>query len=149
MAKILVKSKLQRLAAQKKDAYVTRVVNLPLIDADTLLERAADNSGLRRGVLYAAVDAVNNEIKNFLANGHPVEVPMLGIFRFAVNAHASETMEDAGTAQIYRRKIIYRPTVALNRYINTINLTKLQADIVDDTNADNKPTGTGDDPNNG
>jgi len=149
MAKILVKSKLQRLAAQKKDAYVTRPVSLPMIDSDTLLERAADNSGLRRGVLYAAVDAVNNEIKNFLVNGHPVQVPLLGIFSFGINAHAAEKMEDAGTAMIYRRKIMYRPTVTLKRVLDTINLVKLQNDIVDDTNADNKPTGTGDDPNNG
>ena len=86
MAKVWLKSKLQNLAMKKKEAYVTRSITLPRIDKDTLLARAADNSGIRRGVFYQAVDALCNEFKNFLMNGHSVEVPEVGSSRFGVNA---------------------------------------------------------------
>ena len=122
MSKIWIRSRLQKLAMKKKNAYVTRSVTLPKIDKDTLLERAADNSGIRKGVVYAAADAITNEIENFLLNGHSVEVPLLGSFRFGVKAHASDTQEGAGVEQIYRRRIIYTPHAAIKRLIKTVNL---------------------------
>ena len=146
MSKILVKSKLQRLAVQKKDAYVTRSVSLPMVDEKTLIERAAENSLINPGHLYAAMQAVTQTFRNFLFMGHPVKFPNVGVFRFAVNAKATEDKEEAGVEQIYRRKILYRPTVDLNRALEGIQLEKLQNDITDDTNKDNQQSG---DNNNG
>ena len=147
MSKILVNSKLQRLAAQKKDAYVTRSVSLPMIDEKTLIERAAENSLIHPGHLYAAMQAVTQTFRNFLFTGHSVQFPNVGVFRFGINAHASEQMEDGGVAQVYRLKILYRPTSDLRQALNSIQLEKLQSDIIDDTNEDNQPTGG--DENNG
>ena len=138
MPKILVKSKLQRLAVQKKNAYVTRSINLPVVDEKTLIERAAENSLINAGHLYAAMSAITQTFRNFLFMGHSVQLPKVGIFRFAVNAKASDTMKDAGVDSIYRRKIIYLPTPDLRKALKDIQLEKLQQDIVDDTNADNR-----------
>ena len=147
MAIILIKSKLQHLAIQKKDAYVTRSVNLPMIGEKTLIERAAENSLINEGHLYAAMAAITQAFRNFLFMGHPVQLPKVGIFRFAIKAKASENMEEAGVEQIYRRRINYLPTTELRKALNEIHLEKLQQDIVDDTNADNKESQDGD--NNG
>lgn len=122
MAKVWLKSKLQKLAMKKKNAYVTRSVTLPRIDKDYLLARAADNSGVRRGVFYAAVDALCNEFKNFLLNGHSVEVPEIGSFRFAVNATASDEQPESAAELVYRRKIIYTPNKDLWRSLQAISL---------------------------
>ena len=122
MAKVWLKSKLQNLAMKKKEAYVTRSITLPRIDKDTLLARAADNSGIRRGVFYQAVDALCNEFKNFLMNGHSVEVPEVGSFRFAVNAKATDTEAEAGAGQVYRRKIQYVPNKSLWRMLQQVSL---------------------------
>ncbi len=122
MAKVWLKSKLQNLAMKKKEAYVTRSITLPRIDKDTLLARAADNSGIRRGVFYQAVDALCNEFKNFLMNGHSVEVPEVGSFRFAVNAKATDTEAEAGAGQVYRRKIQYLPNKDLWRQLQQVSL---------------------------
>ena len=122
MAKVWLKSKLQNLAMKKKEAYVTRSVTLPRIDKETLMSRALENSGLRKGVFYAAVDALCNEFKNFLMNGHSVEVPEVGSFRFAVNAKATDTEEEAGAGQVYRRKILYVPNKDLWRQLQQVSL---------------------------
>ena len=122
MAKVWLKSKLQNLAMKKTEAYVTRSITLPRIDKDTLLARAADNSGIRRGVFYQAVDALTNEFKNFLMNGHSVEVPEVGSFRFGVNAKATDTEAEAGAGQVYRRKILYVPNKNLWRLLQQVSL---------------------------
>ncbi len=132
MGKIWIKSKLQNLAMKKKEAYVTRSVTLPRIDKDTLLERAADNSGIRKGVVYAAADAITNEIENFLLNGHSVEIPLLGSFRFGVNAKATDTEAEAGAGQVYRRKIIYTPSKPIWRALQTVSLVDVSEQDDDD-----------------
>lgn len=121
MAKVLLKSKLQRIACKKMNRYVTRAVVLPRINKDELLARAAANSGIRKGIIYSASDAISNEIENFLLNGHSIEVPVLGTFSFAVNASAAETEKGAGATAVYRRKIKYTPNVQLKRYLQTVN----------------------------
>ncbi len=130
MAKIWLKTKLQNLAMKKKEAYVTRSVTLPQISKDQLLDRAAANSGIRRGVIYAASDAICNEFENFILNGHSVEVPLLGCFRFMVNAKATDTEAEAGVGQVYRRKIHYQCSKPLWR--------KLQAVSLEETDLTNK-----------
>lgn len=122
MTKIWIKSNLQKLAMKKKNAYLTRSVTLPKIDKDTLLARAAANSGMRKGIVYQAADAICNEFENFVMTGHPVELPLIGTFRFGVQAHASDTKEDAGAEKVYRRKIYYTPNVSLKRMLKGVHL---------------------------
>ena len=124
MAKVWLKSKLQNLAMKKTEAYVTRSVTLPRIDKDELLERAADNSGINRGAIYAAADAITREFENFIMNGHSVEIPLVGSFRFSVNAHATDTEAEAGAGQVYRRKIHYLPSKALWRKVQQVSLVE-------------------------
>lgn len=132
MAKVWLKSKLQNLAMKKKEAYVTRSFTLPRITAEQLMARALDNSGLRKGVFYAAVDALCNEFKNFLMNGHSVEVSEVGSFRFGVNAKATDTEAEAGAGQVYRRKILYVPNKNLWRMLQQVSLEQYEGDNTDD-----------------
>lgn len=122
MAKIYLRSKLQNLAMKKKDAYVTRPVYYARITGDELLERAADNSKLRKSEIYLAAEAITREFRNFLQNGHAVTIPEIGTFRFGFRAHATDTLAEAGAAQVYRRRIIYLPCMDLRRQINTVTL---------------------------
>lgn len=122
MAKIYLRSKLQNLAMKKKDAYVTRPVYYARITGDELLERAADNSKLRKSEIYLAAEAITREFRNFLQNGHAVTIPEIGTFRFGFRAHATDTLAEAGAAQVYRRRIIYLPCMDLRRQLNTVTL---------------------------
>ena len=137
MSKILLKSKKQNIACKKYERYVTRSVTLPRIDKDELLSRAADNSGIRKGTIYAAADAICNEFKNFLLNGHSVELPLIGSFRFGVNAKVSETAQEAGADTVYRRKIKYVPNAQLKRQLQAVNLIGQDEDSDADESGDN------------
>ena len=122
MAKIYLKSKLQNLAMKKTEAYVTRPVYYARITGDELLERAADNSKLRKSEIYLAAEAITREFRNFLQNGHAVTIPEIGTFRFGFRAHATDTQEEAGAGQVYRRRILYQPCVDLKRQLYAITL---------------------------
>ncbi len=139
MARVWLKSKLQNLAMKKKEAYVTRSVTLPRITGDQLLERAADNSGISRGIIYAAADAINNEFQNYIMNGHSVEIPLVGSFRFGVNAKATDTEAEAGAGQVYRRKIHYVPSKELWRQLQQVSLVPQPADDEDDDESEPEP----------
>ena len=136
MAKVWLKSKLQNLAMKKKEAYVTRSVTLPRIDQKQLLERASANSGINQGVVFAAAAAISNEFENFLMNGHSVEIPLVGSFRFGVNAKATDTEAEAGAGQVYRRKILYVPSKALWRKLQQVSLIDHEEDEPEDSEDD-------------
>lgn len=136
MSKIWIRAKLQKLAMKKKNAFVTRSITLPRIDKDTLLERAAANSGIRKGVIYSATDAITNEIENFLLNGHSVELPLLGSFRFGVKAKATDEEPDSAVEQVYRRRIIYKPSKAIWRKLQSVNLIDVTEKAEDDDSED-------------
>ncbi len=138
MAKVWIKSKLQNLAMKKKEAYVTRSVTLPRIDKEQLLERAADNSGLNRGIIYAAADAICREFENFIMNGHSVEIPLVGSFRYGINAKATDTAAEAGAAQVYRRKIRYVPSKELWHKLQQVTLAE-QPEPEEDEEAETEP----------
>ena len=132
MGKVVLKTNLQMIALKKKDAWVTRSVTYSRIDADELLNRAAANSGIRRGIIYQAADAINNEFANFLMNGHSVELPLIGTFRFGVNAHVADTEEAAGADKVYRRKLIYRPSTELRRLALNVNFIQTEKAVASD-----------------
>lgn len=120
--KIVLKANYQRVAVKDKRAYVTRVVTYSKINKDALLRRAAANSGIRRGVIYTAADAIFNEFENFLLNGHSVELPILGNFRFGIHAKISDTREDAGAGKVYRKRLIYTPSAELKQKVKEVSL---------------------------
>lgn len=120
--KIMLKVNYQRVAVKDKRAYVTRAITYSRITKDMLLARAAANTGIRRGTLYAAMDAVINEFQNFLLNGHSVELPLLGTFAFGIKAKISDTREDAGAEKVYRRRLIFRPSPELKADVKGVSL---------------------------
>lgn len=105
-----------------KSLYMIRPITYSRIDKDTLINRAADNSQVKKSDIYESMDAVCREFRNFLCNGHSVEFPDLGTFRFGVQAKASETLENVKTNLIYRRKIIFTPSTVLKELLTNVSL---------------------------
>ncbi len=138
MSKIWIKTNRQRLAALKKEAYVTRVVSFTSVKKDALLEAAARNSGIKKGVIYSAMDAVMNEFMNFLVNGHPVQLPELGTFRFSVKARVADSVEEISADKVYRRKVVFTPSKHLKQQLGNTELIGLAKDIT--TSLDDKET---------
>jgi nucleoid DNA-binding protein len=123
MGKVVLKSNLQNLAFKKESAYVTRSVIFSRIDAKSFYEHVLRNSHIDKGQLYIASDAIGKEFKNLLCEGHSVEVPGIGTFRFGVKAKAAATAEEAGAGKVYRRRIIYTPTTEIKAILKAVELT--------------------------
>lgn len=141
MATVRLKAATQYIAAANKNMVVTRMVTYSKISADDVLDRAAENSGINRGQLAASMHAILQTFRNFVCNGHSVELPELGTFRFSINAHAVETdnADEAGADQVYRRKVIYHPSTKVKSDLEAINLSTV-TDESDDTDEDTEET---------
>lgn len=136
MGKVYLKANKQYLPSLSEDRYVTRAVNYSKISADDVLDYAEMNSGINRGQISASMHAVVQTFRNFLMNGHAVEFPELGIFRFGVNAYSTETEEESGSEQVYRRKVLYRPSTKIKSYLNAMSLVKVGDDEDEDEESD-------------
>ena len=139
MANVWLKKSLFNMAAKKKEIYCTRNVTLPRISSSDLVAAAARNSGLDRGTLQAAMDALNKEFQNYLLIGHSVEVPNIGTFRFRINAHGTDTEQEAGAGQIYTRKIWFQCNRELWRLCQAVQFEQMPTGDTEDDDEEPEP----------
>ena len=130
---IKVVKKLQKMAAQEKNLYMIRAVRYSTISGDELVDAASRNSQVNKGVLRSATNAVLNEFHNFLMNGHSVELPGIGYFRFSFSAKAPETLAELKEkgVEITQKRVLYRPNVTLASKLNEINILETGAYDID------------------
>ena len=90
-----------------------------------VITEAALRSGIQRGAINAAWDAIGEVIKAWATEGHSVAVPGLGTMRFSVRAQSVENVEDVSTKLIRTRKVIFTPNTEIKAELaNTgINIT--------------------------
>lgn len=130
--KVILKSNLMNIAFKKESLYVIRNDSYSMISSKSFIEAVQRNSGLDAHIIQAASDAIAKEFQNLLLNGHAVTVPGLGIFRFALNAKATDTQEEAGAAAVKRKKILYRPTKDLKTGLSKISLEMAKFEEVEE-----------------
>ena len=132
-SQIKVVKKQQKMAAVEKNLYTIHAVRYSAISADELVDAASRNSNVNKGVLRSATNAVLNEFHNFLMNGHSVELPGIGYFRFSFSAKAPETLAELKEkgVEITQKRVLYRPNVALASKLNEINILETGAYDID------------------
>ena len=82
---------------------------------DKVIEEASLRSGIQKGALKAAYDAIGETIKAWGTEGHSVVVPGLGTMRFGVNSKAVEDVNMVASSLITTRKIIFTPSVDVKK----------------------------------
>ncbi len=122
MGTIRIKGNYQRIHVKDKSAYISRAYRYTTIPEDELTESAARHSLMPKGQIIAAMEAIADAFSTFLMNGHAVELPGLGTFRFSIRAHIADTKEAAGASQVYARSIRFTPTKELKRLIQEVKL---------------------------
>lgn len=90
-----------------------------------VIKEASLRSGIQKGALSAAWDAIGEVIKAWATEGHSVAVPGLGTMRFGVRAASVENVEDVSSKLITSRRVIFTPSVDIKQELaNTgINIT--------------------------
>ena len=168
---INIKAQQTLVKFNKTDAGTLRYLMRPekysnLTEAKVINE-ASVRSGIAKGALKGAWDAIGEVIKAWVTEGHSVSIPGLGTLRFGMNAQAVEDVNEVAKSLIRTRKVVFTPSVDIKRelaetkiaitcYDKDGNLVKRvtstdDAEIEDPDNGtgDNTGTQTGDNTNQG
>lgn len=90
---------------------------------DKVISEAAMRSGISKGSINAAWDAIGDVIKAWATEGHSVPVPGLGTMRFGVQAEAVESVEEVKTSLISKRKVIFTPSTDIKQELKGTSIS--------------------------
>ena len=95
-----------------------------------VIKEASLRSGIQKGALNAAWDAIGEVIKAWATEGHSVAIPGLGSMRFSVRANSVENVEEVSSKLITSRRVIFTPSVDIKNELKQtgINITCFDKD---------------------
>ena len=123
---INIKAQQTLVKFSKNDAgtlrYVMRPESYSQLTEAKVIGEAAVRSGIAKGALKGAWDAIGEVIKAWVTEGHSVAIPGLGTLRFGMNADAVEDVNKVAKDLIRTRKVVYTPSVDIK---NELKQTKI------------------------
>ena len=112
---INIKAQQTLVKFNKQDAgtlrYVMRPEKYSQLTESKVITEAAVRSGIAKGALKGAWDAIGEVIKAWVTEGHSVAIPGLGTLRFGMNAQAVEDVNEVAKSLIRTRKVVFTPSV--------------------------------------
>jgi predicted histone-like DNA-binding protein len=95
-----------------------------------VIKEASLRSGIQKGALNAAWDAIGEVIKAWATEGHSVAIPGLGSMRFSVRANSVANVEEVSSKLITSRRVIFTPSVDIKNELKQtgINITCFDKD---------------------
>ena len=90
-----------------------------------VIQEASLRSGISKGAINAAWDAIGEVIKAWATEGHSVAIPGLGTMRFGVRATSVADVNLVGTDLITTRRVIFTPNSDIKEELRktSINIT--------------------------
>lgn len=95
--------------------FVLRPEMYSTLTEKKVVEEAAIRSGVSRGVMQAAWDALAAVLQAWATEGHSVAVPGLGTMRFGIKGSSVANVNDVQTSLITTRKVIFTPSVDIKQ----------------------------------
>ena len=145
---------------KEKWAYVMQADLYNKLSQSKVISEASLRSGITRGSINAAWDAIGEVIKAWATEGHSVAIPGLGSMRFGLRATSVADVNKVGTSLITSRRVIFVPNTEIKDELarTSINITCYDRDgkivkrvtssddanIEDPEGDDNNPDGGGD-----
>ena len=110
---------------EEKWAYEIQADLYSKLSADKVIQEAALRSGISRGSINAAWDAIGEVIKAWATEGHSVAIPGLGSMRFGINATSVEDVNMVASSLITSRRVIVTPNTDIKQELKntSINIT--------------------------
>ena len=159
---IKVKAQERNVSFQKgveKWAYVMKTELYSTLSEAKVINEAAVRSGISRGSLSAAWEAIGAVVKAWAPEGHSVAIPGLGYMRFGIRSNAVEDVNDVATDLITSRRVIFTPNADIkdeladtninitcyDRYGNVVKRVTStdDAEVEEDETPDDNPGGGG------
>ena len=128
MSTINIKTNLQRVGFAKADKYITSTVRYSTISTDDLLEYACENSEIPKAQLISSFYAINQQIVQFILNGHSLQLGNLGFFYLLAKTKAVDSEKEAGVEAVEGLVLKFRQSRKLRNLINQrVNFSVLNA----------------------
>ena len=110
---------------KEKWAYVMQPELYNKLSQSKVISEASLRSGITRGSINAAWDAIGEVIKAWATEGHAVAIPGLGSMRFGLRASSVADVNKVGTSLITTRRVIFVPTTEIKDELarTSINIT--------------------------
>ena len=110
---------------EEKWAYVLQADLYSKLSADKVIQEAALRSGISRGSINAAWDAIGEVIKAWATEGHSVAVPGLGSMRFGLRSDSVADVNKVAASLITSRRVIFTPNTEIKKALTetAVNIT--------------------------
>jgi predicted histone-like DNA-binding protein len=93
----------------EKWAYVLQADLYSKLSQAKVIQEAALRSGIYKGAINAAWDAIGEVIKAWATEGHSVAIPGLGSMRFGLRSTSVSDVNKVGAGLITSRRVIFSP----------------------------------------
>ena len=100
---------------EEKWAYVLQADLYSKLSDAKVIQEAALRSGINKGAINAAWDAIGEVIKAWATEGHSVAVPGLGSMRFGIRSSSVEDVNEVAAKLITSRRVIFTPSVDIKK----------------------------------
>lgn len=97
--------------SKEKWAYVMQAELYSKLSQSKVINEAAMRSGISKGSINAAWDAIGEVIKAWATEGHAVAIPGLGTMRFGLRATSVSDVNKVASSLITTRRVIFTPSV--------------------------------------
>jgi predicted histone-like DNA-binding protein len=120
------------------------------LNQDKVIKEAALRSGIAKGAINAAWDAIGEVIKAWATEGHSVALPGLGTMRFGLRAKSVENVNEVKAGLISSRRIIFTPNTELKDELakTAVQITCYDKDGKEVKRVTSDDNGTVEDPEN-
>ena len=95
--------------SKEKWAYVMQAELYSKLSQSKVINEAAMRSGISKGSINAAWDAIGEVIKAWATEGHAVAIPGLGTMRFGLRATSVSDVNKVASSLITARRVIFTP----------------------------------------
>ena len=123
---IKIKALERNISFQKgveKYAYVLQTDLYSQLTQAKVINEASMRSGISRGAINAAWDAIGEVIKAWATEGHSVAIPGLGSMRFGINATSVEDVNKVAGSLITSRKVIFTPNSDIKQELKNTSIS--------------------------
>lgn len=110
---------------EEKWAYVLQAELYNTLSQAKVVQEAAIRSGISKGAINAAWEAIGEVIRAWATEGHSVAIPGLGSMRFGLRSNAVADVNLVGTDLITSRRVIFTPNSSIKEELakTSVNIT--------------------------